>query len=188
MKLTQSKSSVTDRQKDLLRRRLLLGTLLGASLGLAGCNRKSNETSAAGPGVATTAPIASAVMPTALTAEVWKSPFCGCCKLWVQHLETNGFQVTAHDVQDTAPMRSELGMPKQYGSCHSARISGYAIEGHVPAADIKRLLKEKPDAIGLSVPGMPIGSPGMEQGDMRDKYDVLLVLRNGQTKVFQSHS
>ncbi len=147
-------------------RRALLGSAVGSLLMLAACQRTEPE----------------------LAVEVWKSPYCGCCKLWVRHLETHGFSVTAYNVPDTANMRSQLGMPANFGSCHSARIAGYIIEGHVPAADIKRLLAEKPDVIGLAVPGMPIGSPGMEQGEQRDKYDVLLVLRNGRSRVFQSHS
>ena len=171
--------------RSLPRRRLLLGAV-GAVLTLAGCDRRAADSAATkgplSPG------LTSSSVALSLHAEVWKSPFCGCCKLWVRHLQANGFNVVAHDVSDSSVMRKQLGMPSQLGSCHSARIAGYAIEGHVPAADIKRLLAEKPDAIGLSAPGMPIGSPGMEQGDLRDRYDVLLVLRNGQTRVFQSHS
>ncbi len=168
-------------------RRALLGSALGSLLMLAACQRTEPDPAQANlPKTLLHAPAHVAASPLAI--EVWKSPYCGCCKLWVRHLEAHEFTVTAYDVSDTAAMRSQLGMPANFGSCHSARIAGYIIEGHVPAADIKRLLAEKPDVIGLAVPGMPIGSPGMEQGDSRDKYDVLLVLRNGRSRVFQSHS
>ena len=109
-----------------------------------------------------------------LSAEVWKDPNCGCCKEWIQHLEEVDIQVRTSNTGNT-DIRERLGIARQFGSCHTARIGGYAIEGHVPVADIKRLLKEKPEAIGLAVPGMPIGSPGMDgplYGDRKDPYDV----------------
>lgn len=121
--------------------------------------------------------------------QVWKDPNCGCCGDWVQHLQANGFLVQVIDTGNVAA-RKRLGMPDKLGSCHTARVGGYVIEGHVPAADILRLLREKPQALGLAVPGMPIGSPGMdgpEYGGRRDPYDVLLVARDGATRVFQSH-
>jgi hypothetical protein len=121
--------------------------------------------------------------------QVWKDPNCGCCGDWVKHLQSNGFLVQVIDTGNVAA-RKRLGMPDALGSCHTARVSGYVIEGHVPAADILRLLREKPDALGLAVPGMPIGSPGMdgpEYKGRRDPYDVLLVSRGGATRVFQSH-
>jgi hypothetical protein len=121
--------------------------------------------------------------------EVWKSPTCGCCKDWVAHLEANGFRTRVHDTGNTA-MRAQLGLDLKYGSCHTARVGGYAIEGHVPAADIRRLLKEAPKAIGLAAPGMPVGSPGMDgpaYAGRRDPYDVLLVAQDGTSTVFQSH-
>ena len=118
--------------------------------------------------------------------EVWKDPSCGCCGEWVRHLEANGFRVKVNETGNAAA-RARLGIPASLGSCHTAQVGGYAIEGHVPAADIKRLLADKPAAIGLSVPRMPIGSPGMEAGDRRDPYDVLLVMTGGGSKIFQSH-
>lgn len=120
------------------------------------------------------------------TIEVWKSPDCGCCAEWVKHLQANGFKVKVNDTGNNA-VRARLGMPSKLGSCHTAQVGGYVIEGHVPAPDIKRLLAEKPAALGLAVPGMPIGSPGMEMGDRRDPYDVLLIGRDGGTRVFQPH-
>jgi hypothetical protein len=121
--------------------------------------------------------------------EVWKSPTCGCCKDWIRHLEANGFRVRAHDSGNT-DARARLGIPLAYGSCHTARVGGYAIEGHVPAREIHRLLREKPAAVGLAVPAMPVGSPGMdgpEHGSRKDPYDVLLVQRQGPATVFQSY-
>jgi hypothetical protein len=121
--------------------------------------------------------------------EVWKSPTCGCCKDWIAHLEANGFRTMAHDVGNTA-MRERLGIAPEYGSCHTARVAGYAVEGHVPAADLHRLLRERPAAIGLAVPRMPVGSPGMdgpEYGGRRDPYDVLLLKRGGGHQVYASY-
>lgn len=125
----------------------------------------------------------------AATVQVWKDPNCGCCHLWVEHLQASGFKVEVRDVGNTAA-RKRLGMPEQLGSCHTATVGGYVIEGHVPAADIHRLLKERPVALGLSVPGMPIGSPGMdgpEYKGRKDAYDVLLVQKDGSSKSFQRY-
>ena len=122
--------------------------------------------------------------------EVWKDPNCGCCKDWVAHLQANGFSVKVNDTGNAAA-RTLLRMPEKMGSCHTAKVAGYAIEGHVPAREIQRLLKEKPKAIGLAVPGMPVGSPGMDTAIYRgrvDAYDVLLVLQDGSSRVYQSYS
>ena len=118
--------------------------------------------------------------------EVFKSPSCGCCGAWVDHMRQNGFQVSTHDVSDVPAERKKLGMPDRLGSCHSAKVAGYVIEGHVPAADIRRLLKDRPQAIGLTVPGMVPGSPGMEAAKTMP-YDTLLVARDGTTRVFARH-
>ncbi len=117
---------------------------------------------------------------------VYKSPTCGCCTKWVNHLEENGFTVEAIDRDDMESVKSEAGIPHQLGSCHTAFIDGYVIEGHVPAGDIKRLLKEKPDVAGLTVPGMPMGSPGME-GPRQDSYNVLTFSESGETDVFNRY-
>lgn len=119
--------------------------------------------------------------------EVYKSAYCGCCHLWVEHLQANGFTVKAQDVSDPAEYRAKFGIPKDLGSCHTAMVDGYAIEGHVPAQDIKRLLEERPKAKGLAVPGMPMGSPGME-GSRKDPYDVLLIGLDGRTTVYRHYS
>lgn len=118
---------------------------------------------------------------------VYKSSTCGCCKKWISHLEQNGFKVSAHDVESVVPYKIEYGLTPKLSSCHTAVINGYTIEGHVPAKDILRLLKEKPKLKGLAVPGMPVGSPGMEMGDRKDKYNVMSFDENGNTKVYSSY-
>ncbi|CAM4237334.1 DUF411 domain-containing protein [Comamonas aquatilis] len=126
--------------------------------------------------------------------EVWKDPNCGCCKDWVAIMEKSGFAVTVHDTGNNA-VRAKLGLPSNLGSCHTALVGGYLIEGHVPAADVHKLLKEKPKALGITVPGMPVGSPGMdgpEYGGRKDPFDVLLVSKNlmgsgVSTSVFSSY-
>ena len=124
-------------------------------------------------------------LPVAL---VHKSPTCGCCGLWVDHLKEAGFQVEGRNSEDVMPVKQRLGVPYGKGSCHTAEIADYFIEGHVPAEDIKRLLAEKPDAKGLVLPGMPMGSPGMEgpEGTARP-YTVELVARDGTTSSFSQH-
>jgi hypothetical protein len=117
---------------------------------------------------------------------VYKTPTCGCCRKWVDHMQANGFRVEVHDVPNTAPKRAEWGVPVSLGSCHTAQVGGYTLEGHVPAEDVKRLLAEKPAVAGLAVPGMPMGSPGME-GPVQDRYDVVAFTKDGQTSVFASH-
>ena len=121
-----------------------------------------------------------------LGIEVFKNQYCGCCHLWITHLQKNGFKVTEQNVDSNATIRENMGMPEKLGSCHTAIINGYVIEGHVPAADIQRLLKEKPKAVGLAVPGMPAGSPGMESPNPQP-YNTLLVMKDGTTKVWAKH-
>lgn len=118
--------------------------------------------------------------------EVWRSPTCGCCGAWVKHLQQNGFATRVHMVEDTAPVRRRLGIPESLGSCHTAKVGEYAIEGHVPASDIRRLLAEKPRARGLTAPGMPAGSPGMDVPDS-PPYEVLLVGEDGQATLYARH-
>lgn len=117
---------------------------------------------------------------------VYKSPTCGCCSEWVKHLKENGFSVKTEDLHNVNPIKAELGVPNQLRSCHTAKVGDYVIEGHVPAKDISRLLKEKPQVSGLAVPGMPMGSPGME-GPRKDRYDVLTFQMNGKTSVYTSY-
>lgn len=118
--------------------------------------------------------------------EVYKSATCGCCEAWLRHLQANGFKVNAHNVANPSDTREKMGIPDRLGACHTAVVGGYAIEGHVPAAEIKRLLAAKPKAKGLAVPAMPPGSPGME-GAMRVPYDVLLVRMDGSTAVYKHY-
>lgn len=130
----------------------------------------------------------------ALTAtsrmRVLKSPTCGCCAAWNAHVEAAGIVVDAQDVTQDAlwAAKNAAGITPELSSCHTGFVEGYVIEGHVPATDIWRLLAERPDALGLTVPGMPIGSPGMEMGSQRDAFDTLLVFQNGKTDVFARHS
>ena len=126
--------------------------------------------------------------PTAV--ELWKDASCGCCEDWITHMKEHGFTVTAHDTGNNA-VRARLGLAQKYGSCHTALVGGYVVEGHVHADDVRRLLREKPRALGLAVPGMPIGSPGMDgpaYGGRRDRYDTLLVQHGGGTQVFRRHA
>ena len=155
----------------LSRRRLLRAT---AALPLAGL---------AGLALAQNTPAALPVL------QVWKDPNCGCCQDWVNYLQADGFVVQTFDTGNTA-VRRRLGLPDRYGSCHTGLIGGYVLEGHVNAREIRRLLAEKPQAIGLAVPGMPVGSPGMDgevYGNRRDPYDVVLVLKDGSSRVYQSY-
>lgn len=118
---------------------------------------------------------------------VYKSPTCGCCNEWVSHLRENGFEVTVHDRLNMDPVKRAMGVPQRLQSCHTAQVGDYVIEGHVPADDIARLLKEKLPVKGLSVPGMPMGSPGME-GPRKDPYEVLTFQPDGRTSVYTRHN
>ena len=122
-----------------------------------------------------------------LQVSVYKTSTCGCCKIWIEHLKKNGFAVTATDVPNVAEYRHKYGVPVGMQSCHTAVVNGYTIEGHVPAAEIQRLLKSGSKAKGLAVPGMPIGSPGMEVGSRVDPYEVLLFDSQGKTSVYQKY-
>lgn len=146
-------------------RRLML--LLAAVLALAGCTRPQADLPA---------------------VTVYKTPTCGCCTLWAEHMAEAGFEVEAVDVADLGAVKRRLGVPRSLGSCHTAVVGGYLVEGHVPASDVKRLLAEAPEAAGLAVPGMPIGSPGMETpGRAPERYEVALFTREGLATVFARH-
>jgi len=119
---------------------------------------------------------------------VYKVPTCGCCTKWVDHLKENGFQVTVHDVESTDEYSARYGVPETARSCHIGVVAGYAVEGHVPAADILRLLKERPKAKGLAVPGMPVGSPGMDfPGGPPGEYTVVLIGEDGKLIDYQQY-
>ena len=131
---------------------------------------------------------AQARTPGSRALAVYKSPTCGCCEGWVAHMRQAGFTAAVHVVADPGTVRRARGLPDGLASCHTAVIDGYAIEGHVPAADVVRLLAERPEAVGLARPGMPMGSPGMEApGGRKQPFDTLLVLRSGRTRVFGRH-
>ena len=140
------------------------------------------------------APVALLAQAETLTqtgplVQVWTGPSCGCCKDWVKHLQAHGFRTQVQDSGNTEA-RLRLGIDIKYGSCHTALVGGYAIEGHVPANDIRRLLKERPVSIGLAVPAMPVGSPGMdgpEYGRRKDPYDVLLLSKDGSSHLFRTY-
>lgn len=119
---------------------------------------------------------------------VYKSPSCQCCGQWVEHLEKNCFRVTVENVNDMHQVKKRLGVPDHLSSCHTGLMGSYVVEGHVPASDLQRLFREKPSVKGMTVPGMPIGSPGMEiPGDPPDRYDVLTYTQDGQTRIFSQH-
>lgn len=118
---------------------------------------------------------------------VYKDPNCGCCSLWVRHMEQAGFAVTAIETSNMPAQRAKLGVPQHVQSCHTSVVDGFVVEGHVPADDVKQLLKARPRVKGIAVPGMPIGSPGMEQGSVRHAYSVLTFDETGRTTVFAQH-
>lgn len=139
----------------------------------------------AAAGVALVACTAQAPPPRAV--RVYRSPTCGCCGGWVDHLRAAGFEVAVEMMDDVTPVATRLGVPEPLRSCHTGEIAGYFLEGHVPAADIERLLREKPQAAGIAVPGMPIGSPGMEMEGRRDAFRTMLVGHDGAVTVFAQH-
>jgi hypothetical protein len=128
----------------------------------------------------------SAAASAAEVVDVYKSPNCGCCGKWIDHMKDAGFEVRTHNVMDVPLARKTLGMPERFGSCHTAKVGGYVVEGHAPAADVQRLLKEKPKAVGIAVPSMPPGSPGMESAKPVP-YNTLLVQAGGEATVFAKH-
>ncbi|MEW5964736.1 MAG: DUF411 domain-containing protein [Pseudomonadota bacterium] len=134
--------------------------------------------------------VAAGPAASEMAGRIYKSATCGCCSAWVKHMRANGFTLKELDVAngELARRKTEAGIRPEHASCHTAIIGGYAIEGHVPAGDVARLLKERPEAVGLAVPGMPIGSPGMESGETREPFEVLLVKKDGTAEVFARHN
>ncbi len=133
-----------------------------------------------------TAGVLVTAQSAAPTIVVYKTPTCGCCTKWVEHLQANGFTVMAQNRDDLAPIRAQHGVPQRLLSCHTALVGSYIVEGHVPADDVKKLLAEKPAVKGIAVPGMPLGSPGMEHPTPQ-RYDTLAFTADGQTTVFARH-
>jgi hypothetical protein len=136
-------------------------------------------------GAAGASRLAAAVVPPAKEATVYKTPTCGCCKKWVEHMQKAGYRVTAHDVDDVSPYKKKYGVPAELGTCHTAVVSGgYIVEGHVPSDVVDKLITEKPaGVVGIGVAGMPAGSPGMEAA-RNDKYEVMSFDKTGKTKVY----
>ena len=137
----------------------------------------------------TAAPAMACSRPAkAVQVDVYKSPYCGCCGDWVDHVKASGIKTVVHEMEDVTPMARKLGVPDKLRSCHTAEIDGYFVEGHVPASDIRKLLRERPTARGVAVPGMPLGSPGMEAGGQKTAFNTLIVDRNGAAKIFTRHN
>jgi len=161
--------------------------LLAATVSLGACAKHTPAPERTAEATSETAagPAPTQALPLVV---VHKSPSCGCCGLWVEHMRQAGFQVEVRDEDNVNPVKERVGVPYGKGSCHTAEVAGYFIEGHVPATDVKRLLAEKPDAKGLVLPGMPMGSPGMEMPDGHSQpYTVELVHRDGTTTAFAAH-
>jgi hypothetical protein len=164
-------------------------SILAAGLVLAAaCSSPRAGDGAQAPAEVASAGTSMAAQAAALpTMTVYKSPTCGCCKNWIEHVKSAGFAVEVHDLDDLGEIKDEAGVPDRARSCHTAIVDGYAIEGHVPAETIKRLIEERPKVAGLAVPGMPVGSPGMEApGQAADKYDIVAFDRTGALTVYES--
>lgn len=177
-------------KSNVLPRRLALLLALTVT---AACNRAGgaetapqSDTQAGAPTPQVTQAAAQPAQGPPLRMVVYKTPSCGCCRAWVDHVKAAGFQVEVQDMPDVTPVKNEHGVPQHLGSCHTALVDGYVIEGHVPADVIRRLLSERPQVAGIAVPGMPAGSPGMEMGDRKDPYDVIAFARDGKVSVFES--
>lgn len=181
---------------------LVCGGLLGLSASVMGCNSSGTPDAPVASAPVATAPSPMTTMADAANATptpvadqaalpvvlVHKTPTCGCCGAWVEHMQLAGFEVRVDEQNDLEPIGSRLGVPYGKGSCHTAEVGGYVVEGHVPAEDVKRLLAQKPAAKGLTVPGMPMGSPGMEVPDGRvQPYTVELIAMDGTTTAYANH-
>lgn len=173
-----------------MKKSALLVTIALSTL-VTACSKKTQESSAQTVAADATAPMAHVASATTASApsadaphiKVYKDPNCGCCKAWIEHLEQNGFVVEVMDMPDLSAVKAKYGVKQEIEACHTGVVNGYAIEGHVPADVILKMLKEKPAIAGLAVPGMPAGSPGME-GAIKEKYDVLTFDRAGRTTVY----
>ncbi|MFL5580662.1 MAG: DUF411 domain-containing protein [Gemmatimonadaceae bacterium] len=132
-------------------------------------------------------PVSATVAANLPAMTVYKSPTCGCCKNWVEHVQAAGFKVTVRDTADVTPIKQQYGVADSLHSCHTAIVNGYVVEGHVPAEDIARMLKERPKIAGLAVPGMPMGSPGMEVGGTKSPYEVIAFTKGGKSSVYAKH-
>lgn len=159
-------------------------------LALGACNRAGNaEPTPAADAGAASAPQVTQAAPGAQGTRmvVYKTPTCGCCRAWVERMQAAGFAIETHDMPDVAPVKTEHGLPGHLASCHTAIVDGYVVEGHVPADVIRRMLRERPQVAGIAVPGMPMGSPGMEvPGGRKDPYDIIAFSRDGKVSVYET--
>ncbi|TVQ17692.1 MAG: DUF411 domain-containing protein [Leptolyngbya sp. DLM2.Bin15] len=168
-----------------MKRRWFTSRLLGISLGAASLMATACASAAAPTTQKSLAPEKQSLVQPKLI--VFRSPTCSCCGQWVEHMEAAGFRVEDHVTDDMTAIKQQYGVPDTLSSCHTALVGGYVIEGHVPASDVQRLLREQPDVVGLAVPGMPIGSPGMEMGDEVEPYTVIAFTQTGETLTFAEH-
>ncbi|MGB3494777.1 MAG: DUF411 domain-containing protein [Elainellaceae cyanobacterium] len=166
--------------------------LIIGSLGLGACSHSASlqgsTEQGSTEGSTQQATLVADLPPEARQIVSFRSPSCGCCEGWVEHMRAQGFQVEDNVVDDVEAVKREHNIPTDLASCHTAIANGYVIEGHIPAADVSRLLTEKPDVLGIAVPGMPIGSPGMESGDIQQPYAVYTFTEDGTPEIFQEHS
>lgn len=168
--------------------------LLLAAPACNGAGRAADEPAAQGAASASQSGQASSTAGAAQAANagqgtkmvVYKTPTCGCCRNWVDHMQQAGFDVEVHDMPDVQPVKQEHGLPGHLASCHTAIVDGYVVEGHAPAEVIRRMLAERPQIAGIAVPGMPVGSPGMEMPGRKDPYDVIAFTRDGKVSVYES--
>ncbi|WP_420125395.1 DUF411 domain-containing protein [Longimicrobium sp.] len=185
-------------KSNVLSRRGRAAVLLLLALGACNGAGKADPAPAAESGAASASPagqtVASASQPGQAAASaqgtrmvVYKTPTCGCCRSWVDHMQAAGFAVEVHDMPDVAPVKQEHGLPGHLASCHTAIVDGYVVEGHVPADVIRRMLAERPQVAGIAVPGMPAGSPGMEvPGGRKDPYDIIAFSKDGKVSVYET--
>ena len=154
--------------------------LLATGLATTGCTTMANTQVNTGSAIAEPVAIAAEL-------EVFRSPTCGCCANWIEHMQAAGFAVKDNVTADMTAIKTQYGVPANLASCHTTVVNGYVVEGHIPAADVQRLLAAAPDVAGIAVPGMPIGSPGMEAGDYVEPYAVFAFTEAGETTVFAEH-
>lgn len=171
--------------RQFLKSKFFSAGLLATSLVLVGCTAAQNSGQLT-PKNATATAEAQAVLASEIT--VFRSPTCGCCSKWIDHAEAAGFQVKDEVTEDMSAIKQQYGVPQNLTSCHTTVVGDYVVEGHVPVEDVQRLLVEKPDVAGIAVPGMPIGSPGMESGDYTEPYTVFSFTESGETAAFAEHS
>lgn len=168
-----------------MKRRWFTSRLLGVSLGAASLVATACSSTPAPTTQTSPTPAQQSLAEPELI--VFRSPTCSCCGQWIDHMEAAGFHVEDHVTDDMTAIKQQHGVPDHLSSCHTALVGGYVIEGHIPASDVQRLLREQPDVVGIAVPGMPIGSPGMEMGDEVEPYTVIAFTQTGENLTFAEH-